>query len=118
MGLTRSENALFGKDGLGAVPPWGGRLCVRSLSLFQEMHAFVALHSGFSACETEFRQQKKLRTVTGAVICRKDLALIHDRDMLRHKAKGERRARGPMSSGSCNLDAVSNSSANAALSQA
>jgi hypothetical protein len=63
-----------------------------------------------------FGSQKKLRTVTGAVICRKDLALIHDRDMLRHKARGERRAWGPMRSGSCNLDAVFDSSAIAASS--
>ena len=41
------------------------------------------------AWEMKLRQQKKLRTVTGAVICRKHLALIHDRDMLRHK--GQRR---------------------------
>jgi len=69
-----------------------GRSCIRSLSLFQEMHVVVALHSGLSACEAEFRQQKKLRTVTGAVICRKDLAPIHDRGMKRHKARGERQA--------------------------
>src|SRR5690606_10384156 len=61
---------------------------------------------GYGPVRLKFWQQKKLRTVTGAVICRKDLMLIHDRDMLRQKAKGERRALGPMRSGSCNWDAV------------
>jgi hypothetical protein len=28
-------------------------------SLFQEMHAFVALHSGFGACENETSAEKK-----------------------------------------------------------
>jgi hypothetical protein len=92
VGLIRSDNALFGKDGLGAVPAKGDRLCIRLLSLFQEMHAVVALHLGLEPVRLKLRQQKKLRTVTGAVICRKDLALIHDRGMKRHKARGERRA--------------------------
>ena len=76
----------------------------------------MALHSGLGPVRLNFGSQKKLRTVAGAVISRKDLALIHDRDMLRHKARGERRVRGPTSSGSCDLDAVSNSSAIAASS--
>ena len=76
----------------------------------------MALHSGLGPVGLNFGSQKKLRTVTGAVICRKDLALINDRGMKRHKARGERRARGPMRSGSCNLDAVFDSSANAASS--
>jgi hypothetical protein len=39
--------------------------------LVQEMHAFVALHSGFGACEAEtFGGLKKLRAVNGAVISR------------------------------------------------
>jgi hypothetical protein len=90
-----SDNAQFGKDIKVACPNRGascGRLCIRSLSLFQEMLGRRGTAFGLGACGTEFRQQKKLRTVTGAVICRKDLALIHDRDMLRHKARGERRA--------------------------
>ena len=90
-----SDNAQFGKEILVACPNRGascGRLCIRSLSLFQEMLAVVALHSGLGPVRLNFGSQKKLRTVTGAVICRKDLALIHDRDMLRHKARGERRA--------------------------
>jgi hypothetical protein len=53
-----SDNALFGKDDSSAVPHRGacGRLQIRSLSLFQEMHAVVAMHSGLGACETESRQ--------------------------------------------------------------
>jgi hypothetical protein len=46
------------------------------------------------ACETEISAGKKLRTVTGAVICRKAFALIHDWGMKRHKSK--RRAGGPL----------------------
>jgi hypothetical protein len=47
------------------------------------------------ACETEISAaKKKLRTVTGAVICRKDFALIHDRGMsgTKPKARGEHEA--------------------------
>ena len=35
----------------------------------------MALHSGLGPVKLKSRQQKKLRTVTGAVICRKDFAL-------------------------------------------
>ena len=63
--------------------------------MFQEMHAVVALHSVWEPVKLKSRQQKKLRTVTGAVICRENFTLIHDRDMLRHKlkARGENKAR-------------------------
>jgi hypothetical protein len=44
---------------------------------------------GYESVRLKSRQQKKLRAVTGAVICQ-DLALIHDRDMKRHKAKTAR----------------------------
>jgi hypothetical protein len=43
---------------------------------------------GYEPVRLELRQpKKKLRTVTGVAICRKDLALIYDRGMKRHKAK-------------------------------
>ena len=50
-----SDNALFGKDDLVAVLSRAacGRLCIGSLSLFQEMQADVALHSDLGACENE-----------------------------------------------------------------
>ena len=50
VGLTYSENALFGKDDSSAVPTGAvcGRIQIGSLSLFQEMHVVVALHSATS----------------------------------------------------------------------
>jgi len=56
------------------------------------------------------RLQKKLRTVTGAVISRMDFALIHDRGMRRHKAKRREASMRPHDRGSRKTDAVSNSS--------
>jgi hypothetical protein len=69
-----SDNALFGKDDLGAVPARGG---LRSLI---DQIAFLVpgdacrrgIAFGLGACETETSAaKKKLRTVTGAVICRR-----------------------------------------------
>ena len=66
----------------------------------------------------KIRLQKKLRTVTGAVISRMDFALIHDRDMKWHKA-GRREARmRPLERGTRETDTVSNSSAIGASSPA
>ena len=51
VGLTYSDNALFGKDDSSAVPSGGavcGRIQIGSLSLFQEMRVVVALHSATS----------------------------------------------------------------------
>ena len=85
-----SDNALFGKDDLSAVP-LEGQLAVAygsdrfpcSRRCMPSWHCIRA----WEPVRLKSRQQKKLRTVTGAVICRKDFALIHDRDMKRHKAK-------------------------------
>jgi hypothetical protein len=57
------------------------------------------------------RLQKKLRTVTGAVISRMDFALIHDRGMKRQKARRREAYMRPHDRGSRETDAVSNSSA-------
>ena len=58
-----SDNAQFGKEILVACPNRGascGRLCIRSLSLFQEMLGRRGTAFGLGACETEFRQPKKV----------------------------------------------------------
>ena len=65
---------------------------------------------GYEPVGLKSRQQKKLRAVTGAVICQ-DLALIHDWDMKRHKAKRREASTRPHDRGSRKTDAVSNSSA-------
>ena len=64
------------------------------------------------------RLQKKLRTVTGAVISRMDFALIHDRDMKRHKSRRQEASMRPCDMGSRKTDTVSNSSAIGATSPA
>jgi hypothetical protein len=88
-----------------------GRLSGRSLSLFQEMHAVVALHSGLGACETETTAAKKVAHGNRCSNLPKDFALIHDRGMKRHKAKRREASMRPHDRGSRKTDAVSNSSA-------
>lgn len=67
------------------------------------------------ACEADTSaERKKLRAVTGAVICR-NLTLIHGRGMMRHQAEDERRAGGSFGRGSRKTDAVLYSSATAAF---
>lgn len=66
-----------------------GRIQIGSLSLVPGDACRRGTAFGYEPVRLKLWQQKKLRTVTGAVICRKHLALIHDRDMLRHK--GQRR---------------------------
>jgi len=78
----------------------------------------VALHSGLGPVKLKLWLQKKLRTVTGAVICRRDFALIHDRGMKRHKAKRREASMRLRDEGSRKTDTVSNSSAIGASSQA
>ena len=90
----------------------------RIASLFQEMHAFVALHSGYEPVRLKFRQDKKVARCNWRSNLPKILALIHDRGMKRHKAKRPKASIGPMRTGSCKTDAVSDSSAMPPSSQA
>jgi len=73
VGLTYSDNALFGKDDSSAVPSGG------SLRSHTDRIAFLVPGDacrrgtafGYEPVRLKFWQQKKLRTVTGAVICPK-----------------------------------------------
>ena len=86
-----SDNALFGKDDLGGshcggqpAVAYGSDRIPCSRRCMPSWHCIRA----WEPVKLKSRQQKKLRTVTGAVICRKDFArkdftLIHDRGMKR-----------------------------------
>jgi hypothetical protein len=90
VGLTYSDNALFGKADSIAVPSEGQfAVAVRSDRFLVPGDACRrGTAFGYEPVRLELRQpKKKLRTVTGAAICRKNLALIYDRGMKRHKAK-------------------------------
>jgi hypothetical protein len=57
--------------------------------LFQEMHAFVAMHSDFWSLRglKKSRQAEKVARYNRRSNLPGDLALIHGRDMTRHKSK-------------------------------
>ena len=81
------------------------------------MLAVVALHSGLGACETETSAAEKVAHGNRCSNLPKDFALIHDRGMMRHKAKRREASMRPHDRGSRKTDAVSNSSAIGASSQ-
>jgi hypothetical protein len=97
---------------LDVCPTNGQHLLVsrRVASLFQEMHAFVALHSGCELVRLNFGQDEKVARCNWRSKSAGDLTLIHGRGMMRHKnqagAGGERRPHIEMMSCSCKRDAV------------
>ena len=82
-----SDIALFGTDDLSAVPPRGSlRSLIKRIAFQCSRRCMPSWHCirASEPVRPKSRQQKKLRAITGAVICRQVFALIHDRDMKRH----------------------------------
>ena len=120
MGLTYSDNALFGKDDSSAVPPGG------SLRSLIDQIAFLVPGDacrrgtafGLRACETETSAAKKVAHCNWCSNLSKGFRANTRPGHEAAKSQMREACMRPIRTGSCNLDAVSNSSANGVSSQA